>query len=168
MLTVSDVKYALRFLMRTPAFSVPAVASLALGIAVNTSMFSIVSATLLRPLDVPGASEVVRIGRSVDGNTGFRSLSYDEVTFLREHATSLADVFGEQMETLALDGPDGPQRIAAEIVTGNYFDGLRVVPTLGRGFSDRQERDSSEAAVAIVSDRLWPVESCRPYWVLPV
>jgi predicted permease len=149
------MKYAWRFLMRTPAFSVPAVASLALGIAVNTSMFSMVSAALLRPLDVPGAVEIVRIGRTVGGKTGFRSLPYDELAFLREHATSLADVLGEQMETLTLDGPEGPQTIAAEIVTGNYFDGLRVVPALGRGFSDRQERDFSDATVAVISDRLW-------------
>ena len=53
---LSEVKYAIRFLIRTPAFSIPALASLALGIAVNTMMFSLVSATLLRPLGAPSTA----------------------------------------------------------------------------------------------------------------
>lgn len=72
------MKYAIRVLIRTPAFSIPALASLALGIAVNTMMFSLVSATLLRPLGAPDAGRLVRIGRSVGRDNGFRSLSFDE------------------------------------------------------------------------------------------
>jgi hypothetical protein len=152
---LSDVKYAIRFLIRTPAFSIPALASLALGIAVNTMMFSLVSATLFRPLGAPGASELVRIGRSVGGDKGFRSLSFDELRFLREHATSLTSVLGEEMQTLAVGGPDGAQMVAAEVVTGNYFDGLRVAPPLGRGFSVHEERVSGEALVALISNGYW-------------
>ena len=152
---VSDLKYAIRFLMRTPGFSIPALASLALGIAVNTMMFSLVSATLLRPLGAPDASELVRIGRSVGGDNGFRSLSFDELRFLREHATSFTSVFGEEMQTLAVGGPDGAQVVAAEVVTGNYFEGMRVAPPLGRGFSVHEERTSSEALVAVISHNYW-------------
>src|SRR5688572_14323749 len=152
---LSDVKYAIRFLIRTPAFSMPALASLALGIAVNTMMFSLVSATFLRPLGAPDAGELVRIGRSVGGDNGFRSLSFDELRFLREHATSLSSVFGEEMQTLAVGAPEGAQMVAAEVVTGNYFDGLGVAPPLGRGFSAHEERVSGEALVAVVSNGYW-------------
>jgi predicted permease len=152
---LSEVKYAIRFLIRTPAFTIPALASLALGIAVTTMMFSLVSATLLRPLGAPDASELVRIGRSVGGDNGFRSLSFDELRFLREHATSLTSVLGEEMQTLAVGGPDGAQMVAAEVVTGNYFDGLRVAPPLGRGFSVHEERVSGEALVAVISNGYW-------------
>jgi predicted permease len=152
---MSAVRYAIRFLIRTPTFSVPALASLALGIAVNTMMFSLVSATLLRPLGAPGASELVRIGRSVGGDNGFRSLSYDELRFIREHATSLTSVFGEEMQTLAVGGRDGARMVAAEIVTGNYFEGLRVTPPLGRGFTVHEERPSGDARVAVISESFW-------------
>jgi predicted permease len=152
---LSDVRYAIRFLIRTPGFSVPALASLALGIAVNTMMFSLVSATLLRSVGAPDASDLVRIGRSVGGDYGFRSLSFDELRFLRDHATSLTSVFGEEMQTLAVGGADGAQMVAAEVVTGNYFDGLRIAPSLGRPFSMREERVSSEALVTVLSNSYW-------------
>ena len=118
-------------------------------------MFGLVSATLLRPLRVPDASELVRIRRSVGGDNGFRSLSFDELRFLREHAMSLTSVVGEEMQTLAVGGPDGAQSVSAEVVTGNYFDGLRVAPPLGRRLSVYEECVSGGALVAVISNSYW-------------
>ena len=152
---VSDLRYALRFLIRTPAFTVPAVASLAIGIFVNTMMFSLLSATLLRPLNVPAAGELVRIGRSAGGDNGFRSLTVDELKALRDNATSLSAVIGEDMTSVGIAGPNGTETVAAEIVTGNYFEALGLVPALGRGFTLEEERASVDSAAVVLGDAFW-------------
>jgi predicted permease len=151
----SDLRYAIRFLGRAPAFTIPAVASLALGIAVNTTMFSIVNAMLLKPL-VPGHDGTfVRIGRSQNNDGSFRSVSYDEFVFLRERASSLAELSGAQMETVAVAGPDGAEMVTAELVVGNYFGILGgAPPRLGRRFTV-DEDGGRTAAVAMISDRFW-------------
>ena len=68
---------------------------------------------------------------------------------------SLTSVVGEEMQTLAVGGPDGAQSVAAEVVTGNYFDGLRVAPPLGRRLSVYEECVSGGALVAVISNSYW-------------
>ena len=145
---IGDLRYAVRTLLRTPAFTIPAVVSLALGIALNTTIFTMVSAVLLRPVGDP---DLVRIGRTTRGETGFRSSTYREFLYLREHASSLQDIAGAQMESVALAGPAGSEAVSADFVTGNYFSVLRMTPTLGRNFTEDEDR----GAVAMLSDRLW-------------
>ena len=100
-LLIADLRYALRFLRATPSFTIPALVSLALGIGLNTMTFSIVSAVLLRPV-VAADPDLVRIGRSLRGDGSFRSVSYDEFAYLRTYATSIADLSGSTMETVAV------------------------------------------------------------------
>jgi hypothetical protein len=88
---IAQLRYAFRFLWWTPPFTIPAVASLGLGIAVNTTIFSVFNATLLRPLGDTAVGEIVRIGRTARGLHEFRSLDYSEFLYLREHATSFTD-----------------------------------------------------------------------------
>lgn len=150
---LADVRYALRFLRATPSFTVPAVVSLALGIALNTTLFTIVSAMLLRPVveDDPG---LVRIGRSLRGDGSFRSVSYDEFAYLRTHASSLADLSGAKMETVAVSVGEAAETLAVELVAGNYFSMLRVPFRLGGAFP---VPDAPRVAppVAVVSERFW-------------
>jgi predicted permease len=146
-----DVRDAIRFLRRTPAFALPAIASLALGIAVNTTMFSVVHAVLFRPLGGSGTGELIRIGRSVGGDGSFRSVSFDELRYLREGASSASDILGHQVESVVVAGREGAAPVSAEAVTANYFTTLGVKPTLGRGFAPDDER----AAVIVISDRFW-------------
>ena len=115
-----NLRHAIRLLVRTPAFTLPAIASLALGIAVNTTMFSVVNALLLRPLHGSGPETLVRIGRSMSEDGSFRSVSYDELEFLQRHASSFSDLVGNQIASVSISGPDGPQFVSAEIVTSNY------------------------------------------------
>jgi predicted permease len=145
-----DLRYAVRLLTRTPAFTLPAIASLALGIAINTTMFSVVNSLLLRPLTA--SDEVlVWIGRSVNDDGSFRSVSYDEFELLQREASSFSDLLGFQIASLSLAGSDGPQFVSAEIVTSNYFRALKMPPTIGRGFDEHVVDDRS----VVISERLW-------------
>jgi len=148
-----DFSYAIRVLRRAPAFTLPAVASLALGIALNATMFTVVNALLLRPLGSDG--ELVRIGRSQGGDRGFRSASYEELEYLRRHSSSFADVMGHQIESVTLATPDGAAVVSAEIVTVNYFSLLAAPAARGRAFVSEDGRVLGERAVVVISDRFW-------------
>ena len=150
-----DVRYAVRILRRTPALTWPAVASLALGIAVNTTMFSVVNAVLLKPLGRSGEGELVRIGRSLKGDRSFRSSMLGEFSYLREHATSLSGLTGHQIEPVTINGPDSVQVASSELVTASYFSVLRVPLQLGRDFGPADDHVSGGARVAILSHRFW-------------
>ena len=152
---LQDARFGLRQLTAAPAFAVPALLSLALGIAVNTAMFSVVNTLLLRPVDVFGDTGVVRIGRNLRGDNSFRSVTRSEYLFLRERASSFSEVFGESLLTFAVGGGDrDAEVVSSEAVTGNYFTALNVSFASGRGFrfDDRQPRD---VAVAVISERFW-------------
>jgi predicted permease len=149
-----DLRYAARLLARTPAFAIPAVASLALGIAVNTALFSVINAALLRPLGGPGTGELVRIGRSVRDDGSFRSVSQEDLRYLREQASSFGAVAGQQIESIVLTGADRSELVSVETVTGNYFPVLGVSPAIGRAFTDEDDRAGAAPAI-VISDRFW-------------
>jgi putative ABC transport system permease protein len=149
----SDLRYALRLLRRTPAFTLPAAISLALGITLTTTIFGVVSATLLRPLSASGDGDLVRIGRSPRGQQQFRSASIDEFRYLRQHFSSLDGLAGEQMETLSLDAAEGPRPLAVEIVAGDYFAVAGAQPSRGRSFV--ADLPAAAEPIAVVSDRFW-------------
>jgi predicted permease len=154
MAIASDLRYAIRLLIRTPAFTIPAVCSLALGIALNTTVFSVYSALILRPIGRAGSGHLVRIGQMVNDRPTFRSYAQHEFEYLRSNISTL-DVLGHQLETVTMNGPDGSEFVSTEIVTANYFSVLGALPTLGRGFAPDEDGGAGARAVAVISDRFW-------------
>ena len=148
----NDLHHALRLLVRTPAFTIPALASLALGIAVNTTMFGVVNALLVRPLAGHGPDTLVRIGRSMHGDGSFRSVSHEEFELLERHTSSFSAIVGNQIAAVAVSAPDGLHFASGEIVTSNYFEALALPPALGRGFDRRAAGDDR---AVVLSDRFW-------------
>ncbi|HUF49881.1 MAG TPA: ABC transporter permease [Longimicrobiales bacterium] len=149
-----ELRYACRFLRRTPAFTLPVIASLALGIAVNTTLFSVVSATLLRPLAAADGRDLVRVLRSERGERSFKSVDYEDFLYLREHASSFADLAGHQIESVVMRAGDDVHAVSAEIVAGSYFAVLGMQPVLGRDFTTQEDGGSADAVV-IISDAFW-------------
>ena len=151
-----DVRYGLRLLRVSPLFTATAVASLAIGIGANTTIFSIASALLQRPL--PGVSEPARlvdIGRTQSGR-GFDTTSYPNYREIRERATLLSDVYAYQVEPqpISLGEAAEAERIFGAPVSGNYFRALSTRPARGRFLTDADDR-ADAAPVAVISFGLW-------------
>lgn len=149
-----DARQALRFLARRPLFSVVAILSLAMGIGVNTSIFSAVNALLLRPPSgVVEPERVVELGRTRDGQ-GFDTFSYPDLLDLRA-APGFAGLSAWRMTPLSVSLGEEARRTNGMVVSANYFSVLGVRPAIGRFFLPEEERVPGGHPVAVVSDRFW-------------
>ena len=128
---LADVRYALRALRHTPAFSLVVVITLALGIGANTAIFSVVRGVLLKPLPHRDGDRLVYLRHSAD-DTKNLSFSVPEVEDLRKGAPSLGGIaeFSNWFHTM--QGEGDAIRIDVGLVTGNFFDILGLSPILGR------------------------------------
>ncbi|MGQ0642974.1 MAG: ADOP family duplicated permease [Gemmatimonadaceae bacterium] len=129
----ADIKYALRTLRHSPAFTTVVVITLALGIGANTAIFSVVRGVLLRPLPHRDGHRLVYLRHSMDGPGGANlAFSVPEVRDFRNGAPSLGGIaeFSDWSGRLQL--ADGAVRIQTGLVTGNYFEVMGLSPVLGR------------------------------------
>src|SRR5947208_13769749 len=156
---LQDFRYALRMLMKQPAFSAIAVLTLALGIGANTAIFSVVNAVLLRPLPYPQSEQLILLRERLTGPNGFESGSVSYPNYLDWRAeqrsfTDLALVRAEGVNLSAADLASPPERIRAARVTANYLSILQVAPRFGRDFVAKDDQPGA-AKVALISERLW-------------
>ena len=154
--TWQDVRYGLRLLRQSPLFTVTAALSLAIGIGANTTIFSVASALLLRPLPGLAAPDrLVDIGRTTNGE-GFDTATYPNYKDLRERTTTLSELYAYRIEPLPVSLSDGTdaERIYGAPVSGNYFRALGTIPAAGRLFTDDDDRQNGPA-VAVISYELW-------------
>ncbi len=143
-----DLKYGLRQLWSNPGFTAVAVLTLALGIGVNTSIFSLLNALMLRPLAVPNSGGVLSIYRG-DG----RPCSYPDFLDFQQSSRLFSGLAADTATESALDVGDTSQVILAEAVSYNYATVLEVKPALGRWFAAEDERAAGFPAV--ISYRTW-------------
>ncbi len=143
----------LRSLLRTPAFSLAAVLTLALGIGAVTGVFSVANAVLLRPLPYADASQRVMLwSRWVGFDKTW--LSAAELLDYRTQTRSLAAVAGWSSGQANLTGDGEPIRVGAAFVTANTFDVLGAAPMLGRVFTEEEDRPGHDQVV-LLSHTLW-------------
>jgi predicted permease len=130
---IADVRYALRALRHSGAFTLIVVITLALGIGANTAIFSVVQGVLLRPLPHRDGDRLVYLRQSVDGPAGANILfSVPEVADLRAGAPSLAGLAEYSPFTLTLRGETDAVRMTVGLVTGNFFEVMGLSAVLGR------------------------------------
>jgi putative ABC transport system permease protein len=156
---MNDLRFALRQLLKKPAFTGIVVVTLGLGIGANTAIFSVVNAVLLRPLPYPHSEELVLLRERLVGPSGFESGAVSYMNYLDWRATQrsftdLALVRTEGVNVSASDSASPPERIRAARITANYLSILRVAPRIGR---DLVEKDDVPGAgkVVLISERLW-------------
>jgi predicted permease len=129
----ADLRYALRALRGSPAFTAVAVITLGLGIGANTAIFSVVRGVLLKPLPHHDGDRLVYLRQSTDGPGGENILfSVPEVRDFRTGAKSLGGIAEYSPATLTLQGKDDAVRIEVGLVTGNFFEVMGLSPVLGR------------------------------------
>ena len=155
-----DIRYAARLLIRTPAFSIVAVATLALGIGANTAIFSVVNAALINPLPYPDAERLVVVSTMVQRDTlERRAFSMPDFRDVRDRSRSFDGLAAWSADALTLSGPDAPARqVQTEIVSAPYFDLLGASPVSGRVFTTQEDEERDTHAVAVISYALWQRE----------
>ena len=153
---VADVRYAVRNLVRTPAFSIVAVLVLAIGIGANTAMFSLVDAMLLRGLPYPDTNRLVLLIGNVQRQTvERRGNSVPDYLDWRKQATSFDDMAAYNTFTMTLFGADEPERVTIESVSPSYFGLLGATPSHGRTFRDDEDVDANRDFVVVLGDAVW-------------
>ena len=154
---LNDVRIVLRQAARTPGFVAAAVLTLALGVGVNTAIFSIVNA-FVRPLPVPDPEQLVVIaGVDPSDETGLRfKTSFPALQDYRERATNVfSDVFGYDVRIGGL-GVDGKtSQFTYQVVTGNVFHALRLQPAAGRLFVPGEGEHVNSEAVIVLGYEYW-------------
>jgi predicted permease len=150
----TDLRYAVRALAGAPMFSLVAIVCLTLGIATNTTMFSVFDAIFLRPLPFKDASRLVSV-TARHPETGRRiALSFADARDLTPSIRSFDGLAIYSGRTATLTDGGEPARVSTQSVSANLFEILGVSPQRGRAFAATDDRPSA-AAVALISDSLW-------------
>jgi predicted permease len=148
-----DARYAIRGLARQRGFALVVLASLSLGIGLNSAMFSVVNAVLLRPLPVRDPAQLARIYTTSDIPES--TFSVPDLRDLQRHAPAFSGIAGHSLMFANVSRDGASQLLLGEVVTANYFDVLGVRPTLGRGFDTSEDRVEGGNRVAVIADSLW-------------
>lgn len=149
-----EFRHALRRLLRARSFTVPAVLTLALGIGVNTAVFSVMNAVLLRPFPYPESERLVSVqSRDTRGTPHPTMLSYPTFFDFRENNDVFEHFVSYRDDQFTLTGSGEPVHLRGFIVSWDLFPLLQVQPKLGRGFLPEDEEAGNR--VVILSHALW-------------
>ena len=147
---VQDVRYAWRVLRRQPGFAVVVVATMALGIAATTTLFSVAYAVLMRPLPWPDADRLVVLKETRGGRAPrFGSLSNAAYLAWNERPTTIEGLGAWSIQNVTLTGAGDAERIRVTAASASLFRVLDIRPTIGSLFEDEQ------APVVVLSEGLW-------------
>jgi predicted permease len=157
---ITDLKYAFRMLVQSPAFTAVAVITLALGIGANTAIFSVVEGTLLRPLPFPNAQQLVRLYEAEDekgARGGTLNMSEQTLRQWREHGgqifEGIAAAVGANVIVGSRDG-EPARNVQAARISANFLSVLGLPLARGRNFTEDEDR-AGGPSVAIISDDFW-------------
>ncbi len=150
---LTDLRYALRGLRTAPGFTVAAVLTLALGIGVNTAIFSVVNAVLLRKLPYKDPDRIVALYETEAELPKAPVTAYDLAQW-RERCHTLEAVSSFKFQLATLTGSERAERLVLNNVTPDFFHTLGVPPALGRAFS-AEEGTEGHDRVVILTDSLF-------------
>ena len=150
-----DVRYAVRTLRKSPAFSAVAVLTLALGIGANTAIFSVVNAVMLRPLPVERPEDLISLATVYPDNVEpvFSYAAYRQFAVEGAHVADAIAASSVRRDAITIDGP--PEPVDHKWVSGNYFTTLGVPAAVGRTLLPSDDRLPAGEPVAVLSDAYW-------------
>ena len=158
-LVMTDLRYAIRLLAKTPGFALIAILLLAAGIAATTIVSSFVDAVILRPLPVQRPQELVRVVQWIPQSGGksfaFPFFSYSLYQALTRRSTTLSVVFGETPEDTVISEPSPPEQVQVRLVTPEFFTALGVPALYGRTLTPSDATGMADTPPAVLSYGFW-------------
>jgi putative ABC transport system permease protein len=152
---VSDLRHGARQLWWRPAFAAAAIGSLALGIGLNTALFSVVNAVLFRQSPINRPDRLVEIYTGLNKDFPQLTTSYPDFLDIRRGVDALSGVTANAYVRGILSTRDRGVLVTGEAVAANYFDLLGIRPPLGRGFHEAEGATPGMAPVVVLSHGLW-------------
>ncbi|MBV9072826.1 MAG: ABC transporter permease [Acidobacteria bacterium] len=160
---LQDIRYALRQLAKSPAFTVTAVLTLALGIGANTAIYSLLDQVMLRSLPVKEPNRLVMVthtgsdrGRvNAYGGSQADYYSYPMYRDIRDKNTVFSGVLATDQAQVGVQWHNQPELVSGELVSGNYFDVLGVKPALGRLLVQSDDDVQERNPVVVLSYAYW-------------
>jgi len=142
---LKDIRYGLRSLMKRPAFTVVAVITLGLGIGVNTAIFSVINAVLLRPLPYANPERLITFRANQSG---------PDLADIEAQSKTVSRFGGMGMQPLVYTAGPEPIELSTGLVTGGFFETLGVQPQMGRYITTDDDKNGA-AFVVVISHDLW-------------
>ena len=152
---LQDFRLGLRLFQRQPGFALVAVLVLGLGIAANTTIFSLVNALVLKPRAGAGDELVAVYSKNRTEPDSFRAFSYDNFSDLRSRKEIFASLTAHQPALVGISEGDGTRRAFIDITTADLFDTFDLPLLMGRAFTREEERPRADIPVAIISHLAW-------------
>ena len=151
-----DIRYALRMLWKSPAFTLVALVTLMLGIGANVLVFGVVNAVLLHPLDVSDPQNLYQLRLKPWTSFKLLTTSYPAYEDLRRRNTTFSGMAGfDGFAEATLRWGNTVKSVTGYAVTGNYFDLLGVQPEVGRFIHEADEHGPNSAPYVVLSNNLW-------------
>ncbi|HLW97444.1 MAG TPA: ABC transporter permease [Candidatus Acidoferrales bacterium] len=157
-----DIRYGFRMLGKKPGLTALAILALALGIGLNATIFTVFDGVMLRPLPVRDATSVVNLYAEVPGERGAGVVSYPEYVYYRDHNSVFSGVVAFAGGKAFLSGSDSAgsqtaqsETIAAQLVSGNFFDVMGANLALGRTFLPEEDQTPNARPVVVLNYGFW-------------
>ena len=152
---LSDLRYAARYLRKSPGFTAVAVLTLALGVGANTAVFSLLNAVLLRPLPYPDPDRLVLVWESAPF-FGLRDSPVSPANYVdwKARSHSFEELGALEDRSFRLIGERTPEVVQGAYLTASLWRALRIRPALGRLFREEDDR-AGAPKVAVISDSFW-------------
>ena len=154
---VRDLRLSFRTLTRNPGFTIVVIVTLALGIGVNTGVFTLVDTAFFRPLPVPNPDQIVSLGSFTRGQPNSNNTSFSHPAYLttRESNQIFSGLIAYSGLMVHLSADGFTERLWGGMVSANYTEVLGIEPGIGRGFLPEEGEVPGRHPVAMISDRLW-------------
>jgi predicted permease len=149
----ADARYGIRMMLRTPAFTIVAILTLALGIGANTAIFSVVNGVLLNPLPFPQPEQLVTLSESKP-NFATGSISYLNFRDWQHNNHTFSSMAISRPISFSFTGTGEAEQLQAELLSSDYFSLLGVKPVIGRLFAPGED-EVGAAPIVLISAGLW-------------
>src|SRR5215813_31535 len=151
----ADIRYALRMMRVNPAFTAVAVTVLALGIAANAAIFTVIDSVLLQPLPYPEPNRLMQLGRLYPNNGyGFSNSIPKYMVWRQNQVFEAMTLFGQGGPGMNLGSGDRPEQIKSLRASDGYFKVFGVSPLIGRTYTPSEDIPGGPY-VAVITYTLW-------------